>query len=165
MPALDVEFWVPGPVEKVWEFYRYPKNLEKVSPAHLGVRIVGEPETRNGELVEIALKPAWLPFALHWISRIEEVQGEGPRRQFVDVMERGLFRSWKHVHRLESGDHEFQSSSGQQIKSHEAGTWVVDHVDYELPFGPLNSLANQLLVKRALGSMFSERKKFLQRLF
>ncbi|MBP7843442.1 MAG: SRPBCC family protein [Proteobacteria bacterium] len=165
MPILNLEFWVPSPIDKVWEIYRYPKNLEKISPAYAGVHVLGDPITEDGALVEIQLRPSWLPFTLNWSSRVQNVVAEGPQRQFVDVMEKGLFSSWKHTHKLESGDEMFRSSSGQDIKSHQPGTWIIDQVEYELPLGPFNSLANQLLVKRALGSMFSERKKAFQEMF
>jgi ligand-binding SRPBCC domain-containing protein len=165
MYQIKSEFWIPQPIEKVWELYRFPKTLEKISPPYMGLRVLGEPETQVGTLVEVEMRPYSLPYALQWRTRVTQMQDAGEKRFFVDEMEGGFFKAWKHTHRLEKGDETLHgSASGQDAKVHTPGTWVLDEVDYDLPLGPLNETANALLVRRTLAAMFSYRKRALQNL-
>ena len=59
------------------------------------------------------------PIKMTWVA---EHLGYEPPHRFEDVMKKGPFRSWHHVHRFE----------------HDSGvTTVHDEVEYRLPFGPL----------------------------
>jgi ligand-binding SRPBCC domain-containing protein len=166
MQSVDAEFWLPVSIDKVWELFSDPKNLVKISPSYIGIEIQGNPLTLENQLVELNIKPLGLPWSMPFHTRIQHVVDQGAERQFVDTLEKGFFAHWRHTHKFVSGDLEFKSSSSdQKIKIKEAGTWVIDHVDYELPLGPLNTLANKLIVKNMLSSMFLHRKKALTEIF
>ena len=88
---------------------------------------------------------AWhfgIPFRM--TSKITEY--ERPRH-FVDEQTRGPFASWRHEHRFE------------RI---EAGTRMVDVVDYRSPLGPIGSLVDSLRLERYMVELFRRRNDFLR---
>jgi ligand-binding SRPBCC domain-containing protein len=76
---------------------------------------------------------------MRWLTEIEVWE---PNERFVDNQLRGPYRYWHHLH-------EFRDVPG--------GTEMRDVVDYELPLGPLGSLAHTLLVKQLLNRIFTYR--------
>jgi ligand-binding SRPBCC domain-containing protein len=91
-----------------------------------------------GFVMDYRLRLFGLPFS--WRSRIETFD---PPHGFSDVQLRGPYRRWHHEHR-------FKPVAG--------GTQMVDHVDYELPGGPLGPVAHVLFVRSTLGRIFDYRR-------
>ena len=80
------------------------------------------------------------PIKMTWVA---EHLGYEPPHRFEDVMKKGPFRSWHHVHRFE----------------HESGvTTVHDEVEYRLPLGPLGQLFGSRMVRKRLQRMFKARE-------
>ncbi len=92
-----------------------------------------------GALIAYRLRVAGVPF--RWLTRIEVFDVE---ERFVDVQLRGPYRSWRHTH-------VFAEVPG--------GTLVRDRVEYELPLGPLGTLAHTLFVRRRLERIFAYRRR------
>ena len=163
---LECELWLPVPIERVWEFGSNPKNLAGISPKHLGVRIPNPPACENGALVVIEMAPWGISLPLKWHSRLSHVQPTGPKRLFVDTQESGPFAYWRHEHHFESGESEVTAhSNGQKVKMREAGTWIRDFVEYEVPFGPAGLLAHKLFGRAQLEAMFAYRTKMFRSVF
>jgi ligand-binding SRPBCC domain-containing protein len=79
------------------------------------------------------------PIRLPWDALIENFRWlEG----FCDVQLRGPFKSWRHCH---------------TVRPKRNGTLLRDEVNYELPFGPLGSLANSLFIRHQLTATFNFR--------
>ena len=131
---------LPGPPDRVFEFFADALNLEAITPPWLRFRVVStEPiEMRAGTLIEYRLTLHRVP--VRWLTRIETWE---PGRQFVDVQVRGPYRLWHHTHSFEA------DGAG--------GTIVRDIVRYALPLGPLGELAHMLFVKRDLRRIFDHR--------
>jgi ligand-binding SRPBCC domain-containing protein len=99
-----------------------------------------------GTTMTISFKPfPFSPFRVPWDAEITEFVWND---HFCDVQHRGPFAYWKHCHRLEP-----------QIRGVLPGTLLVDHVEYELPFGPLGDLADRLFVKGQMESIFLYRQR------
>ncbi len=130
---------LPGSPEEVFGFYADAGNLERITPAWLGFRIVTpQPiEMGVGALIEYRLKLHGVPVS--WLTRIETWE---PGVRFVDVQLKGPYRLWHHTHTFEPAD---------------GGTRVRDEVRYALPLGPLGELAHQLIVRRDLERIFDFR--------
>ena len=79
--------------------------------------------------------------SLKWKTRIEAFE---PELRFVDTQLKGPYRYWHHLHEFEEVDQ---------------GTRMRDVVDYELPFGPLGTVARALFVRRSLERIFSYRRR------
>ncbi|MEO8463042.1 MAG: NAD(P)H-binding protein [Chloroflexota bacterium] len=131
---------VPAQLDRAWDFYSDPANLGRITPAALGFEMHSAPAPMHeGQLIEYTVRPiAGIP--LRWVTRIEGVD-EG--RSFSDVQLRGPYRRWVHTHTFTAVD---------------GGTRIDDHIEYELPLGPLGRLAHALVVKSQLASIFGFRE-------
>jgi ligand-binding SRPBCC domain-containing protein len=137
---------IPRPVDEVFAFFADARNLEAITPAFLQFRITtpGAIELRPGAVIDYQLRLFGIRFT--WQTQIETFE---PGKRFTDVQLRGPYRYWHH-------QHEF-TADGQV-------TQMVDQVDYELPLGPLGSLAHVLFVRRTLERIFDYRRDCIERL-
>jgi len=145
--SIDRRQLVHAPVAQVFECFSRARNLEELTPPWLRLSVVTpEPiEMRAGTLIEYRLRVHRVP--LRWISRIDEWQ-TGAR--FVDRQVRGPHRLWCHTH---------------EFAADPRGTLIADSVRYELPFGPLGTLAHAGIVRRDLERVFDYRRQRVERLF
>lgn len=131
---------IPVDIDRAWDFYSDPANLGRITPSALGFEMHSQPEpTHEGQLIEYTVRPvAGIP--LRWLTRIENVNAP---RTFLDVQLRGPYRRWVHTH---------------TFTTVEGGTRIDDHIEYELPFGPLGDLAHTLAIRSQLASIFQFRE-------
>ena len=147
MPAFRTRQWVPRPVDEVFAFFSEARNLERITPPFLRFSLSdsGAIPMREGTLIDYRLRLHGIP--LQWRSLIEAWE---PGQRFVDTQVRGPFRRWWHEHR-------FVAAPG--------GTWVEDHVQFELPFGRLGQLLGGWLVARDVKRIFAHRHQTIEQLF
>jgi ligand-binding SRPBCC domain-containing protein len=144
--TLDTELLVTQTCDQVFPFFCDAFNLERITPPELKFRILTPRpiDMCEGTLIDYRLRLWGIPF--RWRTRIRCWR---PPTGFVDEQVSGPFRRW--VHR-----HDFVST--------EAGTRVIDHVDYALPLTPLSELAYPL-VRRQLARIFRYRHAVLHEVF
>jgi ligand-binding SRPBCC domain-containing protein len=138
--TLERSLWVPAPIEQVFEFFSQAENLERLTPAFLGFRILTPPPIvlRQGTIIDYRISLHGFPIS--WRS---EITHWDPPHRFVDEQRRGPYRVWKHVHDFErQGD----------------GTRVIDRVEYATWGG---ALVNALFVGPDLRRIFSYRHSAL----
>jgi ligand-binding SRPBCC domain-containing protein len=70
-------------------------------------------------------------------------------RLFVDEMQRGAFKRWRHTHLFKPSD---------------GGTLMVDDVDYASPLGPLGSLADALFLESYMTRLLAARNDYIRKL-
>lgn len=70
-------------------------------------------------------------------------------RMFVDEMQRGPFKRWRHAHL-------FEEKNG--------ATLMIDEVEYASPLGPLGRLADALFLERYMTGLLAGRNAYLKRL-
>ena len=137
--------WFPRPTAEVREFFSNVENLNQLTPnffqlnleeAELGVPLYVDQRFRY------RFRLFGIPF--RWVTHIKEV-GED---HFVDIQERGPYRSFRHLH---------------LFVEYRGGTLMVDRIDYELGYGPLSFLVNGLAVRPMLASIFGYRRVEAQR--
>jgi ligand-binding SRPBCC domain-containing protein len=164
--TFQAEQWLPFPVETVFDFFANPENLPRLMPAWQRARIEElklvpppfrpgsdpfnpGPETiaaGKGTRMTISFLPfPHAPFRLPWDAEITDFEWDN---HFCDVQHRGPFAYWKHCHRLEP-----------QIRGALRGALLCDHVEYELPLGPLGDLAHRLLVRHQIEQIFHDRHR------
>ena len=138
---LHREQRLPGAPADVFPFFADAGNLEAITPAWLGFRIVTPRpiEMRIGTIIEYRLRLRGLPIS--WLTEIADWQ---PGHRFVDTQLRGPYALWHHTH-------EFEAAPG-------GGTLMRDTVRYALPLGPFGTLAHAVLVQRDLGRIFDFRE-------
>lgn len=121
------------PASTAYNWHTKPGALAQLTPSWMPLRI----EESGEELADDAVVLLNFPF-LQWKARICNVESG---RQFEDVQESGPFRYWHHRHSFEPKD--------------ESSCVLIDHVEYELPFGVERLVGGAVDV--ALRLMFAER--------
>lgn len=132
---------IPKPLKEVWSFFSDAKNLLRVTPPHLNLKVTNEvfgETVYAGQVMTYSVKPL-LGIPLGWMTEITQVE---PLKYFVDEQRKGPYKLWHHQH---------------HFKPIEGGTEMVDLVHYRLPFGLVGNIANALLVKDELEKIFSYR--------
>jgi ligand-binding SRPBCC domain-containing protein len=166
---LTTSQWVPYPVELVFAFFANPGNLPHLAPKWQKARlessrliappprpVAPDPALRyqspaagaGSELVVSFRTLHTLPIRLTWLARITEFAWNS---HFCDEQLNGPFASWHHTHRIASANQDGAD-----------GTRVTDEVEYALPLGPLGALAQSLVVRRQLNTMFAYRQRRLE---
>ena len=146
--TLTVMQQLPIKLPEAWEFFSSPKNLEAITPDHMGFRITsGEPpKMYTGQIITYRVAP--LPgLVTNWVTEITHVD-EG--KFFIDEQRYGPYSMWHHEHRFEEKD---------------GGVLVMDKVSYKIPLGFLGAIAHWLFVKKQLTGIFEHRMKILEEHF
>jgi ligand-binding SRPBCC domain-containing protein len=130
------------PAPQAFAFYAEARNLEAITPAWLGFRVLtpGTITMQPGTLIDYRLRLHGVP--LRWRTRIEVWE---PPRRFVDVQVRGPYALWEHTHA-------FAPVGANAVE-------IPDEVRYALPLGPLGRLAHALFVRRDLERIFDFRAR------
>ena len=148
MPHVLVrEQLVPRPRREVFAFFADAANLERLTPPRLRFSIQTPLPIlmRPGAIIDHRLSLFGVPF--RWRTVIESFE---PDERFVDVQAAGPYALWRHRH-------EFVEVPG--------GTLIRDHVEYQLPLGPLGAIAHALFVRRQLAHIFAYRHGVIARMF
>jgi ligand-binding SRPBCC domain-containing protein len=150
MHTFHAEQWLPLPIEEVFVFFADPANLPRLMPAWQQARIeaarivppaASEVARANvagaGTLLTLSFRPFPLsPVRMQWQARIDSFVWN---RYFSDTQLRGPFAHWHHTHSVIS------EARADQAGASVAGTLLRDDVEYELPLGPLSSVALPLI--------------------
>lgn len=140
---------IPLSLEKTWEFFSSPANLQKITPPYMGFEITSGEENRTmyaGQIITYIVRPLFnLP--VNWVTEITHVV---QMKYFTDEQRGGPYKFWHHKHF-------FKETVG--------GTEVEDIVHYSLPFGFLGTIINRIAVKKKLKEIFDFRKKKIEELF
>jgi len=138
---------IDRPLEEVFDFFARPNNLGRITPPSMGFEQRStDLEMRAGLSIEHRIRPL-LGIPITWRSTIETFD---PPHSFVDVQASGPYRRWRH-------QHTFTPVAG--------GTRIEDAVDYELPLGPLGSVAHAVAVREQLLEIFRHRARTIAAIF
>ncbi|NAY91170.1 cell division inhibitor [Muricauda sp. JGD-17] len=139
---------LPISKQEAWEFLSNPKNLQTITPDHMGFDILSGAD-RNmfpGQIIQYKVKPFPM-YTTKWVTEITHVVDGS---YFVDEQRFGPYALWHHKHFLEAV---------------EEGVKMEDVIDYKLPMGLLGQLAHPILVKSQLRKIFEYREQKLNALF
>ena len=138
--------WLARPRPQVFAFFADPRNLARVSPPALRLRLLTPLTTLTAGAV-LDFRVAWLGIPVRWRTYVREYD---PPYRFVDVQVRGPWARWEHRHRfLEEDD----------------GTCLEDRVTYRPPLGPLGHVLHAVLLGRQLRAAWAFRQARLVELF
>jgi len=136
-------------MNEVWNFISSPINLKEITPPQMGFDItndIGDGKMYPGMIILYKVSPL-LRIKLKWMTEITHIK-EG--EFFVDEQRVGPYKMWHHHHKIE------------QI---EGGVLMTDIVTYQPPFGFLGRIANTILIKKKLNSIFDYRNTALEKRF
>ena len=144
---LEREQWLPASMERVFEFFADAANLETLTPAWLGFRILSPLPIAMQTDARIEYRIALAGVPLRWRTRIASWE---PGVRFSDEQERGPYALWEHTHHFDRcGD----------------GILMRDVVRYALPLGGLGRVAHAVAVHGALAAIFDYRFARIRELF
>lgn len=146
--TLTVMQQLPIGLSEAWKFFSSPKNLERITPKHMGFKITsGEPgKMYPGQIISYKVAPL-AGVKTSWVTEITHVEEE---KFFVDEQRFGPYRMWHHEHHFVEND---------------KGVLMTDKVSYKIPFGFLGSIAQSLFIKKQLKGIFEYRVKVLDEMF
>lgn len=130
--------------QTAWEFLSNPANLSKITPPEMGFEILSGADRPMfpGQIIQYKVRP-FPGFSTRWVTEITHVK-EGS--YFVDEQRFGPYSLWHHKHFINEVD---------------GGIEMEDIIDYKLPLGILGKLAQPLIVKKQLVSIFKYREEQL----
>jgi len=141
------EHWIPLPIDKIFSFFKEPKNLEKITPDYLNFKVLNQTSTEINEGTKINYRLKLHGIPIWWQSKIVDWE---PNHKFSDTQIHGPYNHWYHTH-------EFEEKNG--------GTLIRDHVQYKLPFGIPGDCVAGSWVKKDLENIFDFRRKKIQEIF
>jgi ligand-binding SRPBCC domain-containing protein len=146
--SLYREQIIPASLEKVWEYFCDPKNLNQITPPHMNFDILsgGDVKMYEGQLIEYRIEFV-RGLRSRWLTEISHVR---ECDYFVDEQRMGPYRFWYHEHLF-----------GQTP----AGTRMTDRVSYAIPAGFLGDILNRIWIGRRLEQIFEYRRKIILDLF
>ena len=141
--------FLPITLQEAWDFFSTPKNLEKITPAHMKFKVLyisGGEKTYAGQIIRY--KVAVLPgISVNWMTEITQVNEP---YLFVDEQRFGPYALWHHQH---------------HFREVEGGVEMTDELNYAIPYGILGRLANSIFVEREVNTIFEHRFKILGQFF
>jgi ligand-binding SRPBCC domain-containing protein len=141
------EQWIGRPIGEVFAFFSDAHNLEQLTPAWLGFKILAMNTSSIAAGTEIDYRLRLHGIPVGWRTEILEWD---PPHGFIDIQRLGPYKLWRHTHRFEEvGD----------------GTKMIDEVNYALPFGILGRMVHALKVRSDVQRIFDYRRQRIAELF
>jgi ligand-binding SRPBCC domain-containing protein len=140
---------IPVSLDKAWDFFSSPANLQAITPAKMGFTIISKHHGEKmyaGQIIEYKVKPV-LGIPLYWMTEITQVKD---KEYFIDEQRFGPYSLWHHQH---------------HFKAIEGGVEMTDIIHYKNPMWLLGDIANSLFVKKQLAGIFDYRYKKVEELF
>ncbi len=139
---------IPASIEKSWEFFSNPRNLSKITPPWLNLKITSDLPDKmyEGMIITYKVYPvAGIPS--NWVTEITNVK---EKKFFIDEQRFGPYKFWHHQHHFE------------EIEN---GVEMTDIINYALPFDPFSRLANYFLINKKIKEIFEYRKNICNEIF
>ncbi len=147
--TLTSEQILPISLEKAWEFFTVPMNLDKITPKEMDFKITNNPPPKTYKGQIITYKIGVLPLIKsNWITEITHLEDH---QFFVDEQRFGPYAMWHHEHHFE--------------KISENETKMKDIVNFKMPFGILGDLLAGYFVKNKVKFIFESRHTILEKTF
>ncbi len=140
---------IPISLDKAWEFFSNPANLQAITPDNMGFKVISKHHGEKmyaGQIIEYNVKP-FLGIPLYWMTEITQVKD---KEYFIDEQRYGPYNLWHHQH---------------HFKAIEGGVEMTDIIHYKNPFWIFGRIANVLFVENQLKGIFDYRYKKVEELF
>lgn len=139
---------LPISLEKAWDFFSDPKNLNTITPDSMNFKTLSGDDRKMfaGQIIHYRISPFPL-VSMQWVTEITHVED---KKFFVDEQRFGPYNFWHHKHFF------------TQI---EGGVLIEDIVNYKVPFGIIGQLFHPIIVRPKLEEIFKFRKQKLIELF
>lgn len=147
--TLTSEQILPISLEKAWDFFTIPTNLDKITPKEMDFKITNNPPSKTYKGQIITYKIGILPLIKsNWITEITHLVDH---QFFVDEQRFGPYAMWHH-------EHHFEEIEAGKVK-------MTDIVNFKMPFGIFGDLFGGALVKNKVRFIFEGRFTILEKYF
>jgi ligand-binding SRPBCC domain-containing protein len=136
-------------INVVWDFISSPHNLKHITPSYMGFDITSKDLPHKmypGLIITYKVSPLF-GLKMDWMTEITHVV---EKQFFVDEQRMGPYKLWHHQHHLEE-------KNGKVL--------MTDIVTYIPPYGFLGAIANTLIIKNQLKSIFDYRYQAIEKYF
>lgn len=140
---------IPISLDKAWEFFSNPTNLEVITPENMGFKVISKHQGETmyaGQIIEYKVRPL-LNIPIYWMTEITQVK---EKEYFIDEQRYGPYSLWHHQH---------------HFKAIEGGVEMTDIIHYKNPLWFLGKIANTLFVKKQLKKIFDYRFQKVEEMF
>jgi ligand-binding SRPBCC domain-containing protein len=140
---------IPASINDVWDFISSPINLKEITPPQMDFLVtnnIGLEKMYPGMIITYKVSPLF-GIKINWMTEITHVKDH---EYFVDEQRIGPYKMWHHQHK---------------IKAITGGVLMTDIVTYEPPFGIIGAIANALLIKKQLKTIFDYRTMAIEKRF
>lgn len=141
---------IKSDIDTVWDFISSPANLAVITPKAMKFEIIGEKNENEkmyeGQIIEYYVSP-FAGIRVHWVTEITHLKD---KEYFVDEQLFGPYSFWHHKHFLKAVD---------------GGVEMTDIVHYKAPLAIFGKIANSLIIKKKLNSIFDYRYKKIEEIF
>lgn len=147
--TLTAKQTIPVSLEQAWSFFSSPKNLNLITPPHMGFEITSNINAESmyqGQIISYKVFP-FKGVPANWVTEITHIEDHS---YFVDEQRFGPYAMWHHEH--------FFSSV-------ENGTEMIDKISYKLPISMIANIFHNALVKPKLKEIFEYRKLKVEEIF
>lgn len=147
--TLESEQELKISLEKAWDYFSSPENLQKITPNDMKFNITSKVDKKayQGQIITYKVSPLPL-ITTNWVTEITAVKHQ---EFFIDEQRFGPYSMWHHEHFFE------ELPNGN--------TLMKDKISYKIPLGFLGVIAHKLFVKKQLTSIFQYRFYTLEKLF
>ncbi|NRA64804.1 MAG: TIGR01777 family protein [Pseudobacteriovorax sp.] len=141
--SFEADQFIDKPLEKVFDFFSDPYNLEKITPPLLKFKIetISHEKVTEGTLITYRLRIHGIP--IKWKTLIADWKENS---HFVDLQLKGPYKIWHHTH---------------TFKKIPKGTMMHDCVYYQIPFGALGNQVLGPFIRKDIHSIFSFRREVI----
>ncbi len=148
MHHITTEQFIPISIDKAWDFFSNPHNLNLITPRDMSFKIIGDvPEYMyEGMFIQYKIKPM-LNISVDWVTEITHIKDQ---TFFVDEQREGPYKIWHHEH---------------HFKQHNNGVLMTDKLYYDIGKGFIGSIAGALFVHKKVKHIFDFRYKKIDELF
>ncbi|HEX8652116.1 MAG TPA: SRPBCC family protein [Pyrinomonadaceae bacterium] len=145
MPLIHLETFIKAPPELCFDLAR-SVDVHMASTNHTGERAIGGITSGMMNLGdEVTWEGTHFRIRQHLTSRITAFDRP---RMFVDEMQRGAFKHWRHTHLFEEQDD---------------GTLMIDDADYASPLGLLGRIFDKLLLESHMTRLLITRNNHIKK--
>ena len=145
MPIIHLETFIKAPIELCFDLAR-SVDIHMASTNYTGERAIGGVTSGMMNLKdEVTWEATHFGVRQRLTSRITAFDRP---RMFVDEMQRGAFKYWRHTHLFESRDE---------------GTLMIDDADYASPLGLLGRIVDRLLLESYMTRLLITRNDHIKR--
>ena len=147
---LKFETFLPTTLDRAWDFFSSPLNLQKITPQDMNFVVTSEcregAKIYPGMIITYTVSPLF-GIKMRWMTEITHVKD---KEYFVDEQRFGPYALWHHQHHFKQVD---------------GGVLMTDIVNYAIPYGFIGRIANSLVVKTKLKKVFDFREEAIGHLF